>query len=185
MQPGLRHWVAGGPVGYKHGMRDGTQEKKGTRGRGSRSGQKPRTFQSRTAQDKAARARAAGRRYKPPVPGAPNRPREDKHLPKVACHQVGCKYGIRDAIKRRWENGCGGWERGGMRRYEANRYGGRKAIRTEQGRTRASKRNATAPWDWEICRHGVGNHGPNMGNLATRSRENYLNSGTTVRCPQG
>ena len=22
---GPRHWVAGGPVGYKHGIRDGTQ----------------------------------------------------------------------------------------------------------------------------------------------------------------
>ena len=47
------------------------------------------------------------------------------------------------------------------------------------------KRQATAPWDWETSRHGVVNHGPTMGNLTTGSRENALNSGTAVRCPQG
>ena len=47
------------------------------------------------------------------------------------------------------------------------------------------KRQATAPWDWETSRHGVVNRGPTMGSLATGSRENALNSGTAVRCPQG
>ena len=47
------------------------------------------------------------------------------------------------------------------------------------------KRQATAPWDWETSRHGVVNHGPTMGSLATGSWENALNSGTAVRCPQG
>ena len=48
-----------------------------------------------------------------------------------------------------------------------------------------SKRHATAPWDLETGRHGVGNNGPTMWNLATGSRENALNSGTALRCPQG
>ena len=47
------------------------------------------------------------------------------------------------------------------------------------------KRQATAPWDRETSRHGVINYGPTMGSLATGSRENTLNSGTAVRCPQG
>ena len=47
------------------------------------------------------------------------------------------------------------------------------------------KRQASAPCDWETSRHGVVNHGPIMGNLTTGSRENALNSGTTVTCPQG
>ena len=47
------------------------------------------------------------------------------------------------------------------------------------------KRQATAPWDWETSRHGVVNHGCTMENLTTGSRENALNSGTAVRCPQG
>ena len=47
------------------------------------------------------------------------------------------------------------------------------------------KRQGTAPCDWETSRHGVVNHGPTMGSLATGSRENALNSGTAVRCPQG
>ena len=34
------------------------------------------------------------------------------------------------------------------------------------------KRQATARWDWETSRHGVVNHGPTMGSLATGSREN-------------
>ena len=38
-----RQWVAGGPVGYKDRMRDGAQERTGTRGRGAQVGQKPRT----------------------------------------------------------------------------------------------------------------------------------------------
>ena len=46
-------------------------------------------------------------------------------------------------------------------------------------------RSRTVPWDWETSRHGVVNHGPTMRNLATGSRENALNSGTAVRCPQG
>ena len=47
------------------------------------------------------------------------------------------------------------------------------------------KRQATALWDWETSRHGVVNHGPTMGSLATGSCENALSSGTAVRCPQG
>ena len=34
-------------------------------------------------------------------------------------------------------------------------------------------------------RHGVVNHGPTIGCLTTGSRENALNSGKAVRCPQG
>ena len=41
------------------------------------------------------------------------------------------------------------------------------------------------PYNWETSRHGVVNHGRTMGNLATGSRENALNSGTAVRCLQG
>ena len=44
---------------------------------------------------------------------------------------------------------------------------------------------ATTPWDWGTSRHGVVNHGPTMGSLAMGSRENALNSGTAMRCPQG
>ena len=68
----------------------------------------------------------------------------------------------------RWEwAGDGMWQRG-----KRNGMGGRK-------------HQATAPWDQEAGRHGVVNHGPTMGSLATGSRENALNSGMAVRCPQG
>ena len=47
------------------------------------------------------------------------------------------------------------------------------------------RRQVTAPWDWETSRHGVENHGPTMGSLATGNRGNALNSRTAVRCLQG
>ena len=47
------------------------------------------------------------------------------------------------------------------------------------------KRQVTAPWDWEISRHGVVNHGPTMESQATGSREDPLNSRMAVRCWQG
>ena len=61
---------------------------------------------------------------------------------------------------------------------------GTKGNRTWDGQG-DQKRQATALWDWETCRHGVVNHWPTMGNLNTGSRENALNTGTDVRCPQG
>ena len=70
------------------------------------------------------------------------------------------------------------------RRERAGAGMGQKGIGTWEGQG-GQKRQATAPWDWETSRHGVVNHGPTMGNLATGSRENALNSGTAVRCPQG
>ena len=54
-----------------------------------------------------------------------------------------------------------------------------------QGTRGGREYRATAPWDRETSRHGVVNHGPTMGSLTTGSRENALNSGTAVRCPQG
>ena len=59
------------------------------------------------------------------------------------------------------------------------------ANKSEHGKMGVKKRQATAPWFWENSRHGVVKHGPIMGSLATGSRENSLNSGTAVRCPQG
>ena len=71
----------------------------------------------------------------------------------------------------------GRWERAGA---------GMRQRGMGHGMGRAGqKRQATAPWDWESSRHGVVNRGPTMGNLTTGSRENALNSGTAVRCPQG
>ena len=113
---GPRHWVAGGPVGYKHGMRDGM----GARGR-----------------DRGV-ARAAQQ------PLQIGKPRDAGNGPVT---------------------GCG----------EAERDNAGMGVR---------KRQAPAPWDWEASRHGVVNHGPTMGGLATGSRENALNSGAAVRCPQ-
>ena len=46
------------------------------------------------------------------------------------------------------------------------------------------KRQATAPGEWEASRHGVVNHGPTMGSLATGSQENALNSGTPDQWPK-
>ena len=51
--------------------------------------------------------------------------------------------------------------------------------------TGGRKRQATAPWDWETSRHGVVNHGPTRGSLATGSRKNELNSRRAVRWLQG
>ena len=70
--------------------------------------------------------------------------------------------------------GDGTWHRGMGRRRVAN-----------QGQRGGGESRATAPWDLETSRHGVVKHGPTMGSLARGSRENALNSGTAVRCPQG
>ena len=114
---GPRHWVAGSPVGYKHGMRDAM----GARG-----------------QDRAV-ARAAQQ------PLGIRKSRDAGIGP-----MTGCGKGERDNA------GMGD-----------------------------GARQATAPWDWETSRHGVVNHEPTMGSLATGNGENPLNSGTAVRCPQG
>ena len=50
--------------------------------------------------------------------------------------------------------------------------GGRKEIRAEQARTGGNKRHATASWDWETSRYGVGNHGANNGEPGHRKPAN-------------
>ena len=69
----------------------------------------------------------------------------------------------------------GRWERAGagMRQRGMGHGKGREAKSAKQQPHRIGKPV------------GVVNHGPTMGNLATGSRENALNSGTAVRCPQG
>ena len=47
------------------------------------------------------------------------------------------------------------------------------------------KAPSNSPVGFGASRHGVVNHGPTMESRATGSRENALNSGTAVRCPQG
>ena len=70
--------------------------------------------------------------------------------------------------------GDGMWQRGQGHRRVAN-----------QGKRGGGEKRATAPWVWETSRHGLVNHGPTIGSLATGSQENALISGTALRCPQG
>ena len=55
----------------------------------------------------------------------------------------------------------------------------------QRGRTGGGENRATTRWDWGTSRHGVLNHGPTMGSLATGRQENALKFRTAVRCPQG
>ena len=70
--------------------------------------------------------------------------------------------------------GDGMWQRG-MRRFGV----------ANEGTMGGGKRRARAQWDWEASCSGVVNHGPTMGSLAPGSRDNALNSGTSVGCSQG
>ena len=64
-------------------------------------------------------------------------------------------------------------------RREAHRGG------AQQDRRGGRENRATTPWDWGTSCHGVVSEWATMKSLATGSRENALNSGTAVRCPQG
>ena len=96
---------------------------------------------------------------------------------------MGCGQGARTGVWHGPHNGPMGTEIHGTRGLVRCRYGA-KGNGTWDGKG-GRKRQATAMWDWETSRHGVVNHGPAMGSLATGSPENALNSGTAVRCLQG
>ena len=95
----------------------------------------------------------------------------------------GCSKGRTTAswereTKGRWDwVDDGTWQRGTGQRGVA--------TKSQLGKMADRKRQATAAWDWETSRHGVVKQGLTMQILTTGGREDALNSGTALRCPQG